>query len=80
MNRLRPTNATFSFPTYDDAVTYIGSQSDSANYKIVSPDPMTTCVPLDKLQHFEVEYKSPQGMQLTSGNQTASVKLFKYVP
>lgn len=66
------------FTSYQDAENYI-SQQKTGNYRIVGIDPMTSPVNLAPLQGYKLIYSSPQTVSLSSGNQTAQVKIFERV-
>ena len=46
--------------------------------RIVSNNPMASCIPLEALDSYELVHASEQGLQLTSGNLTPQVKIFEY--
>ncbi|UCH51555.1 MAG: oligosaccharyl transferase, archaeosortase A system-associated [Chloroflexota bacterium] len=63
------------FPSYEEAEAYISSQK-SGNYKIVSPDPFTSPVPLEALEHYKLVYSS-KGTVLHE--MIPQVKIFEYI-
>jgi hypothetical protein len=65
------TNA-WSFPTYEAAQAYVVNQT-SGNYRIGSPDPFSSLVPLEELNSYELVY--PPDATTT----TATVKIFRYL-
>jgi len=67
-----------SFPTYEEANAYL-SDRDPDRYRIVSPDPMVTPVPLEPLQHFQLVHSSEQRTEHLGGEQIPSVKVFQYL-
>ncbi len=76
-NTYKVVNEAEQFTTYEEAKDFLDSKEEG-NYRIVGGHPMISCVPLEALEDYEVAYESPQGYQLTSGNLTAEVKVFKY--
>ena len=58
-----------SFPTYEEAEAYVTSQT-SGNYRIVSPNPFSSPVPLEALSSYELVYQSETEQP---------VKIFKYL-
>jgi len=65
------------YSSYEEAKQYISSK-ETGNYRIVSNDPMVSCVHLDALDNYELVHASDQGLQFTSGNLTPQVKVFQY--
>ncbi|MBN2077154.1 MAG: oligosaccharyl transferase, archaeosortase A system-associated [Dehalococcoidales bacterium] len=65
------------FTNYEEAEEYMASM-ESGNYRIVSNNPMVSCIPLEELDNYELVHASEQGLQLTSGNLTPQVKIFQY--
>ena len=61
-----------SFATYEEAGAYIASQA-SPNYRIVSPDPFTSPVPLEALNDYELLHSSGDTTSQTT------VKIFEYL-
>ena len=68
---------TQSFPTFEQAVEYISKKS-SGNYKIASPNPMITPIPLTSLESYNLVYSSSQSAQANSN--VPALKIFEYVP
>ncbi len=66
------------FLTYDEAQAYISSQT-SGNYAIVGNDVLISPVPLEALQHYRPVYSSEDMISLSSGNQTATIKIFERI-
>ena len=66
------------YTSFEEAEEYISSQ-ETGNYRIVSNNPMVSCVPLEELDDYELVHASEQGLQLTSGNLTPQVKIFQYI-
>ena len=73
--------STQSFSTFEEAVAYVSKQA-SGNYKIASPDPSASPVPLDSLEHYKLVYPSSQSTlaipSIPSLTLTPSIKIFKY--
>ncbi|MBN2238267.1 MAG: oligosaccharyl transferase, archaeosortase A system-associated [Dehalococcoidales bacterium] len=71
------------FTTIEDAEAFMAGQAElednTTSYKIIGVDPMESGVPLERLEHFELEYDSPQNLGLNTDNHTGQVRLFKYV-
>jgi hypothetical protein len=65
------------YASYEEANEFISGQ-ETGNYRIISSDPMVSCVPLEELDNYELVHASEQGLQLTSGNLTPQVKIFQY--
>jgi len=66
-----------SFSGYEDAQAYITSQK-SGNYRIVSPDPYASPVPLPALEHYRLIYISKGSVMEPGGNTVPEVKIFEY--
>jgi dolichyl-phosphooligosaccharide-protein glycotransferase len=66
-----------SFADYQEAQTYIASQK-SGNYRIVSPDPYSTPVPLPAVDRYNLVYSS-KGTIITAGKISPEVKIFEYI-
>ncbi|MBN2462487.1 MAG: hypothetical protein JXB43_02680, partial [Dehalococcoidia bacterium] len=67
-----------SFPSYDEAAAYIESQ-ESDNYRIVSPDPLASPVPLQALEHYKLIYSSNGSKLMPSGVLVPEVKIFEHI-
>jgi hypothetical protein len=67
-----------SFHSYEEAEAYISSQ-ESTNYRIVSPDPFASPVPLQALEHYKPVYSSDGSKMMPSGKLVPEVKIFEYV-
>ena len=65
-----------SFSSYEAAQAYVASQV-SGNYRIVSPDPFTSAVPLEELDTYELVHESEDTTTL-AGRTFPTVKVFKY--
>ncbi len=65
------------YNSYDEANEFISAQ-ETGSYRIVSNNPMLSCIPLDALENYELVHASEQGLQLTSENLTPQVKVFQY--
>jgi dolichyl-diphosphooligosaccharide--protein glycosyltransferase len=66
-----------SFSSYEDAQAYITSQK-SGNYRIVSPDPYASPVPLPALEHYRLIYTAKGSVMEPGGNTVPEVKIFEY--
>jgi oligosaccharyl transferase (archaeosortase A-associated) len=58
----------WSFSTYEEATDFIASHA-SGNYRIVGRDPFNSPVPLEKMEHYQLVYKS---------SSPYPVKIFEY--
>jgi len=67
--------STKSFPSYEEAATYVSSQK-TANYVVVGTDPFVSPVPLSPLEHYKLIHSSDSGRTLPA--MTPSVKIFEY--
>lgn len=66
-----------SFVNYDEAKTFV---DEHPGYLIVGADPFVSPVPLEKLEHYELVYQSPNTVY-THGNETISlVEVFERFP
>ena len=65
------------YSSYEEANEFVAAQ-ETGNYRIVSNNPMASCIPLEALDSYELVHASEQGLQLTSGNLTPQVKIFEY--
>ena len=66
-----------TFPTYQEAQAFLETNPE---YIIVGTDPFVSPVPLEKLEHYELRYKSPT-IAVTRGEETISrVEVFEYFP
>jgi dolichyl-diphosphooligosaccharide--protein glycosyltransferase len=66
-----------SFSGYEDAQAYIASQK-SGNYRIVSPDPYASPVPLPALEHCKLIYSSKGAVTEPGIGTVPEVKIFEY--
>ena len=69
---------TKQFTSYEEATDYIASQG-SGNYRIVSPDPFISPVPLAALGHYQLVYSSEEPARYTDDGVVPLVKIFEYV-
>jgi oligosaccharyl transferase (archaeosortase A-associated) len=67
-----------AFPSYEEAEAYISSQKP-ANYRIVSPDPLASPVPVPALEHYKLVYSSDGSKMMPSGKLVPEVKIFEYI-
>jgi hypothetical protein len=61
-----------SFSSYEDAEAYVASQA-SGNYRIVGMSPLSSPVPLEVLNSYELVYP------LETSTNTTSVKIFEHL-
>jgi dolichyl-diphosphooligosaccharide--protein glycosyltransferase len=66
------------FPSYEEATSYISSQK-SGQFRIVSDSPFVSPVPLEKLEHYELVYSSPESSPQPGVGNVPNVKIFEYV-
>jgi dolichyl-phosphooligosaccharide-protein glycotransferase len=67
------------FPTYEDAVNYIKTQS-STNLRIVGISPYISPVPLEKLFNYKEVYKSERIMTyIQSKTESSYIEIFEYI-
>ena len=67
-----------SFATYQEAEAYL-SDRDSGEYRIVSPDPMVSPVPLEAMEHYRLVYRSEELTEHLERDLMPTVKIFEYV-
>jgi dolichyl-diphosphooligosaccharide--protein glycosyltransferase len=67
-----------SFPSYKEAEAYVASQK-SGNYKVVSPNPFVSPVPLEALEHYKLIYSSDSSVMEPGIGMISEVKIFEYV-
>ena len=63
--------------TYEEAAAYIADQGTD-NYRIVSPDPFSSPVPLEKLNSYQLVYESPATVRL-GDRVMPRLKIFEYL-
>jgi len=66
------------FESYQEAEAHILSQ-DSGNYKIIGLDPLTSPVPLEALEHYQLIYGSDSSITLSAAGAVSAVKIFEYI-
>ena len=66
-----------SFPGYEEAEVYLSGQ-DAGKYRIVSPDPMVSPVPLAALERYRLVYSSEELTEHLERNWIPTVKIFEY--
>jgi len=66
------------FDSYEEAEAHILSQ-ESANYKIVSSNPLISPVPLEALEHYRLIHSSDSLITLPAGQTVPAVKIFEYL-
>jgi dolichyl-diphosphooligosaccharide--protein glycosyltransferase len=67
------------FATYEEAKTYLESQT-SANYRIVSLDPLASPVPLEELKDYKLVYHSDSSAARRGDEIIYQVEIFEYLP
>ncbi|HEY49188.1 MAG TPA: oligosaccharyl transferase, archaeosortase A system-associated [Dehalococcoidia bacterium] len=67
------------FPTYEEAISYLGNQTDP-NYRIVGNNPLNSPVPLERLEHYKLIYKSPFISVDQEDRTISAVEIFEYTP
>ncbi len=66
------------FNSYEEAEAYLSGQ-ESANYRIVSMNPMLSPVPLEALEHYKLIHSSDSMVNLPDGREVPGVKIFEYI-
>jgi oligosaccharyl transferase (archaeosortase A-associated) len=66
-----------TFTSYEAAADYIANQT-SGNYRIASPNPLVSIVPLGRLGHYKLVYSSDQFSSIFLGGKIPAVKIFEY--
>jgi len=66
-----------SFPSYEEAEVYLSEQA-IGTYRIVSPDPMVSPVPLAALEHYRLVYSSDELTEHLERDWIPTVKIFEY--
>jgi hypothetical protein len=67
----------WSFPTYEDAQAFVANQT-VGNYRIGSPNPFSSPVPLEALHSYELVHQSNATVAMF-GQTLPAVKIFKYL-
>ena len=67
-----------SFSSYQEAAAYIAGQQ-SANYKIVSNNPLISPVPLEALEHYNLIHASDVPISLANGKTIPAVTIFESI-
>jgi len=67
-----------SFATYEEVVAYTSKQK-SGNYKIVSPNPFISPVPLEGLKHYKLIHSSENCIMEPNVGMISEVKIFEYI-
>jgi dolichyl-diphosphooligosaccharide--protein glycosyltransferase len=67
----------WSFPTYEDAQTFVANQT-VGNYRIGSPNPFSSPVPLEALHSYELVHQSEAKVAMF-GQTLPKVKIFEYL-
>ena len=62
---------------YEEAEVYLSGQ-DAGKYRIVSPDPMVSPVPLAALERYRLVYSSEELTEHLERNWIPTVKIFEY--
>jgi len=76
--RYKEVTDTKTFTSYEEAVDYITEQ-DSGNYRIVSSDPLSSPIPLDKLEHYKLVYSSNQSSLIYMNQTVPTLTIFEYI-
>ncbi len=66
------------FTSYQEAEAYLSEQT-TGTYRIVSPDPLVSPVPLEALEHYRLVYSSDEVTEHLEGDSVPTVKIFEYV-
>ncbi len=66
------------FSSYEDAQAYIASQN-TGSYRIVSPNPRVSPVPLPALEHYKLIYTSKNSVIAPIVGMVPEVKIFEYI-
>jgi Tol biopolymer transport system component len=66
-----------TFTSYEEAQAFVSSQR-SGNYRIASPDPFASPVPLEPLNHYKLVYSSAETSAKPGGGTVSRVKVFEY--
>ncbi len=66
-----------AFPSYEEAESYVSSQK-SGNYRIISPDPFVSPVPLSELKNFKLVHSSSDSLKPSNREPIPKVKVFEY--
>jgi asparagine N-glycosylation enzyme membrane subunit Stt3 len=69
---------TKTFTSYEEAVDYIAAQ-DSGSYRIVSSDPLSSPIPLEKLEHYKLVFSSSQSSSISMNQTVPTVEIFEYI-
>jgi len=67
-----------SFDSYQEAEAYLLGQ-ESGEYRIVSPDPMASPIPLEALDHYRLVHSSEESTRHLEGDLIPTVKVFEYL-
>ena len=67
------------FTTYEEAKSHLEEQDDSS-YIIVSNNPLKSPVPLEKLEHYKLVFKSSTTSLQQGAQSISSVEIFEYLP
>ena len=66
-----------TFDTYDAAMDYVAASNDE-HVRLVSADPMVSCVALEALEDYAIVYQSNTRAAL-GGHSVPEVKVFEYL-
>jgi len=66
-----------SFSTYDSAKAFVDSHQD---YRIVGTSPVSSPVPLEKLEHYKLIHQSPTPVATQQQGNISAVEIFQYSP
>lgn len=76
-NRFKEITDVMPFPNYEDARAFVEA---NPGYRIVGVDPFVSPVPLEKLEHYELVYKSPRIVAIPGEDAISEVEIFEYTP
>ena len=77
-NLYKVINSVEQFDTFEEAEAYLLSQ-ESANYKIVSSNPLVSPVPLEAVEHYQLIHSSDSSVAFPDWGTVPSVKIFEYI-
>jgi dolichyl-phosphooligosaccharide-protein glycotransferase len=77
--RYKEISSAHSFSTYDEAKSYLDSQTGTNNV-IVGNNPFASAVPLEKLSNYKLVYESQSKLTPSEGITISYVRIFEYSP
>jgi asparagine N-glycosylation enzyme membrane subunit Stt3 len=66
-----------SFTTYDSAKAFVDAHPD---YRIMGSNPLSSPVPLEKLEHYKLIHRSPTSVAQRGNETICAVEVFEYTP